>query len=312
MADAMATVVALVVLTPARHPRQYGSPRPTTGGYAGVSSPGRAADHRGRRSAGPHAGTARRTVRTRSPPGGWSRGRCGTRRPARRGWIRHRRPRRSSSSSSSTASMMPSLSIRSSATNSGAPVRTATATASEGRDETGISLLAVAEDDLGEVGGGLQLGDHHPDHVGARAASSRSRMRSWVMGRGVSIPWRAKAMAVASGAPMKMGSVRPSPSDSWRSSTGVFDCRSTRTARSRTSTMARKLTRQRPICAIGPQVEAASDAGAHPPDHRGDAVSRRAGPRGRCAAGRPGAPGPVGSARRPSRGPGPGPRDSAA
>ena len=62
-------------------------------------------------------------------------------------------------------------------------------------------------------------------------------MRSWVIGRGVSIPWSAKAMAVASGAPMKIGSVRPSPSDSCSRRTGVLDCRSTRTARSRTSTM---------------------------------------------------------------------------
>src|SRR5450756_2541814 len=69
------------------------------------------------------------------------------------------------------------------------------------------------------------------------SASRRSRMRSWVIGRGVSIPCKAKAIAVASGAPMKMGRVRPSPSDSWSRSTGVFDWRSTRTARSRTSTM---------------------------------------------------------------------------
>ena len=44
-------------------------------------------------------------------------------------------------------------------------------------------------------------------------------------------------MAVASGVPMKMGRVRPSPSVSCSKSTGVFDWRSTRTARSRTSTM---------------------------------------------------------------------------
>ena len=57
------------------------------------------------------------------------------------------------------------------------------------------------------------------------------------MGRGVLTPWMAKAMAVASGAPMKMGSVRPSPSASVSNRTGVFDCRSTRTALRRTSTM---------------------------------------------------------------------------
>ena len=44
-------------------------------------------------------------------------------------------------------------------------------------------------------------------------------------------------MAVASGLPMKIGSVRPSPSVSWSRSTGVFDCRSTLTARRSTRTM---------------------------------------------------------------------------
>ncbi len=57
------------------------------------------------------------------------------------------------------------------------------------------------------------------------------------MGRGVATPWMANAMAVASGAPMKIGSVRPRPSASVSSSTGVLDCRSTLTALSRTSTM---------------------------------------------------------------------------
>ena len=45
------------------------------------------------------------------------------------------------------------------------------------------------------------------------------------------------AIAAASGVPMKMGSVRPSPSVSWSNRTGVLDCKSTLTARSLTSTM---------------------------------------------------------------------------
>src|ERR1700716_1308959 len=68
-----------------------------------------------------------------------------------------------------------------------------------------------------------------------------SRMRSWVIGRGVVTPWRAKAMAVASGAPMKIGSVRLAPSVSWSRTTGVFDWRSTRTAAKCTSTMPENL-----------------------------------------------------------------------
>ena len=44
-------------------------------------------------------------------------------------------------------------------------------------------------------------------------------------------------MAAASGVPMKIGRVRPSPSVSCSKRTGVFDCRSTRTALSLTSTM---------------------------------------------------------------------------
>ena len=63
-------------------------------------------------------------------------------------------------------------------------------------------------------------------------------MRSWVIGRGTSTPWSAKAIAVASGAPMKIGNDR-SPAISWSSTTGVFDWRSTRTAVSRTSNMTR-------------------------------------------------------------------------
>ena len=59
--------------------------------------------------------------------------------------------------------------------------------------------------------------------------TSRSRMRSWVIGLGVSTPWRAKAMAVASTAPMKMGSTRCCPSASRRSTIGLLVGISTRT-----------------------------------------------------------------------------------
>ena len=89
-------------------------------------------------------------------------------------------------------------------------------------------------------------------------------MRSWVIGRGVSIPWRAKAMAVASGAPMKIGSVRPRPSDSWSRRTGVFDCRSTRTARSRTSTMVQTYSPRRARIASGDRAPPATVGTADP------------------------------------------------
>ena len=59
-------------------------------------------------------------------------------------------------------------------------------------------------------------------------------------------------MAVASGAPMKMGRVRPSPSDSCSSSTGVLDWRSTRTARSRTSTMPQTYSPETRSAIVGP------------------------------------------------------------
>ena len=62
-------------------------------------------------------------------------------------------------------------------------------------------------------------------------------MRSWVIGRGIVTPWSAYAIAAASGVPMKIGSVRPSPSVSCSKRTGVLDCKSTLTARSLTSTI---------------------------------------------------------------------------
>ena len=54
-------------------------------------------------------------------------------------------------------------------------------------------------------------------------------MRSWVIGRGVSTPWRAKAMAVASTAPMKIGRTRCSPSASRSRTIGLLVGISTRT-----------------------------------------------------------------------------------
>src|SRR5215469_6357916 len=60
-------------------------------------------------------------------------------------------------------------------------------------------------------------------------------------------------MAVASGLPMKIGSVRPSPSVSWSRSTGVFDCRSTRTARRSTRTTYRNVAPDSGL-ALPPQV----------------------------------------------------------
>ena len=55
--------------------------------------------------------------------------------------------------------MIPSDSISSSATKIGVSVRTATATASEGRLETMVRSLAPAQMEFGEVGRGPQLGD---------------------------------------------------------------------------------------------------------------------------------------------------------
>ena len=75
----------------ARTSRRASRPPPTAmaAGRAGVAATsdraGPPAVRTGRRSAG--------SVRRRSPRAGWSRGRCGTRRPARPGWPRPRRPR---------------------------------------------------------------------------------------------------------------------------------------------------------------------------------------------------------------------------
>ena len=126
--------------------------------------------------------------------------------------------------------------MRSSATNSGLPVRTARATASDGRLDT----LSVPVPRF-SCSSAKYVAERNSVMTTrsrlAPSASTMSRNRSWVMGRGVATPWMANAMAVASGAPMKIGSVRPRPSASVSSSTGVFDCRSTLTALSRTSTM---------------------------------------------------------------------------
>ena len=112
-------------------------------------------------------------------------------------------------------------------------------------------------------------------------------------------------MAVASGAPMKMGSVRPSPSDSCSRSTGVFDCRSTRTARSRTSTMPANLLASRPT-AISARDRDRPDA---PAGSRGmSPVSRPSRSCSGAGAARPGAAGPAGSFVRRLDGRGPGPR----
>src|SRR5215211_1373249 len=53
------------------------------------------------------------------------------------------------------------------------------------------------------------------------SSSSRFLSRSWVSGRWVATPWRAKAMAVASTLPIQMGRKR-SPSRSLRSTIGVW------------------------------------------------------------------------------------------
>ena len=63
-----------------------------------------------------------------------------------------------------------------------------------------------------------------------------------VIGRGVAMPSRAIAMAVASGPPMKIGSTRRSPSRSRRRTIGVFVGSSTRTPRSSISTIPTTLT----------------------------------------------------------------------
>src|SRR5439155_16075672 len=61
------------------------------------------------------------------------------------------------------------------------------------------------------------------------SSTSRSRMRSWVIGRWVTTPCKAKAIAVASTAPMKIGSTRWSPSASRNNTIGLLVGSSTRT-----------------------------------------------------------------------------------
>src|SRR3954463_128736 len=62
----------------------------------------------------------------------------------------------------------------------------------------------------------------------APTSSRRFFMRSWVIGRGVTTPWSAKAMAAASAAPIQIGRYR-SPSSSLSSTIGWFVGSSTRT-----------------------------------------------------------------------------------
>ena len=76
----------------------------------------------------------------------------------------------SSSSSASSASRIPSDSISSSDTNSGASVRTAMATASDGRLETTVCVLALEQMQLGVVGRRAQLGDDDALHRDAERA----------------------------------------------------------------------------------------------------------------------------------------------
>ena len=68
-----------------------------------------------------------------------------------------------------------------------------------------------------------------------------SFMRSCVIGLGVSTPSRAKAIAVASGPPMKIGNVRCEPSVSRSSTIGALVGSSTRTPMSSISTIGAKL-----------------------------------------------------------------------
>src|SRR3954454_2519318 len=62
----------------------------------------------------------------------------------------------------------------------------------------------------------------------APTSSRRFFMRSWVIGRGVTTPWSAKAMAAASAAPIQIGRYR-SPSSSLSSTIGWLVGSSTRT-----------------------------------------------------------------------------------
>src|SRR5689334_2417038 len=75
-------------------------------------------------------------------------------------------------------------------------------------------------------------------------ASSTSFMRSWVSGRGGTTPCWAKAMAVASTAPIQIGRYR-SPETSRSSTIGWLDGISTRTPMTSTSRMSRAYLRLR-------------------------------------------------------------------
>ena len=62
--------------------------------------------------------------------------------------------------------------------------------ASEGRDEIRWVLAVRRELDLGEERPVVQLGDHDLPEL-APSSSSTVLKRSWVIGRGVSMPWSA-------------------------------------------------------------------------------------------------------------------------
>ena len=73
-----------------------------------------------------------------------------------------------------------------------------------------VDAVAGVQLDLGEERAVPQVGDDDLSTLTPRS-SSRFFIRSWVIGRGVATSSRAKAMAVASAPPMKIGSTRWSP-----------------------------------------------------------------------------------------------------
>src|SRR5690606_9686198 len=144
---------------------------------------------------------------------------------------------------------------------SGAPVRTARATASDGRADTACTwsparrtISAKKVDSRSSV--------TTTRSTWAPSSSSRSFMRSWVIGRGVSTCSSAKAMAVASGPPMKIGRMRPAPSASRSTRHGMFGGRSSSMPTSSISiaTLARYRTRP----AIAPRDPSAGAVGVAP------------------------------------------------
>ena len=168
-----------------------------------------------RRSAG-SGGAAGARSRRRSPRARSGRGTRGTSRPrppARRG------------------SRCPTSSSRSSAPKIGAPVRTASATASDGR---ALTDPLVAEDELGDVDAVAHLGDVARPRGWRPGRATTSRSRSWVIGRAGRTPCCSKAMAAASTAPIQIGRYR-SPCVSLSSRIGWLPGSSTRTPTTRSS-----------------------------------------------------------------------------